>query len=307
MAPPFVISATPSNGSNTVDLKPIISFTWNEELDSNSVSPDLVVLERVSNSELQAFTLEHHIINSRSVLVIYALDDFLDSEAYRVRLLPGFTDLFGNVRTLETSMNFTTANYDYDITNIDNFETQAVNYWWALAGSGSTTGTIAEMTEREFVSEVSVFTETDSTSLRFEYGWDTGADSWLIREYLGGGPGRDVHFNSSNILQAWIFGDGNGNAFRFCVDDNIGGAGAHEVSPWVSVNWYGWKLVSWDMAVDGTGTWIGDGNLDGTLEFDSFQMSYSAGSNNIGTWYIDNLRVVEINIKYVIELTNYST
>jgi len=295
MSPPFVTSSTPSNGSNTVNLKPIVSFVWNEELDSNSVSLDLVVLERVSNSEPQPFTLEHHVINSKSVLVIYATNEFLDSESYRVKLLPGFTDMFGNMRTLETAMTFTTANYDYSVTNIDNFETQSVNYWWTLTGSGSTSGIISELTGRDFVTDVSVFTDVDSISMKIDYGWDMGDDAWLIREYLGGGPSRNIHFNSSNILQAWIFGDGNGNTFRFCVDDNIGGASAHEVSPWIPVNWSGWKLVSWDMAIDGTGTWLGDGNLDGTLEFDSIQMSYTSGNINIGTWYIDNLRVVDRN------------
>jgi hypothetical protein len=49
------------------------------------------------------------------------------------------------------------------------------------------------------------------------------------------------------------------------------------------------------MAVDGTGTWIGDGNLDGTLRFDSFQLTYVPGQPNIGVYYIDELRVVDRN------------
>ena len=295
MSPPFVINSTPSNGSNTVNLRPVINILWNEELDSASVTQDLIMFEMVSNSQPQPYSLEHHVINSKSVIILYTSNDLLDSEAYRVRLLPGFTDLFGNARTLETIMNFSTANYEFNSTTIDNFETSAVNYWWVLLGSGSTTGVLPEITVRDFTTDLSVFTETDSISLQINYGWDTSADSWLIREYLGGGPGRNIHFNSSKILQAWVFGDGNGNTFRFCVDDNIGGPGAHEVSPWYNVNWSGWKLVSWDMAIDGTGTWIGDGNLDGVLEFDSFQFGYTPGNNNIGTYHIDNLRVVDRN------------
>jgi len=302
LSPPFVIASTPLNGSNTVDLKPIINIVWNEELDSANISPDLVVFERVSNSQAQNFTLEHHVINSKSVLTIYATNDLLDNEAYRVRLLPGFKDVFGNTRTLETTMNFSTTHFDYNITNIDNFETAAVNYWWVLTGSGSTTGIITEFCNRDFVTNLSVFSELDSISLKLDYGWDTGASSWLIREYLGGGPGRNVHFTSSKMMQAWVFGDGNGNTFRFCVDDNISGGGAHEVSPWYVVNWYGWKLVNWDMSVDGTGTWIGDGSLDGTLEFDSIQLSYTPGQGNIGTYYVDNLRVVDRNYLDVDEL-----
>jgi len=292
MSAPFVVASTPTNGSNDVSLRPIVDFVWNEELDSALVNEDLAVFERVATGEELPFVMEHYVMDGKSFLVIYTTTELLDSEAYRVRLLPGFTDLSGNARTLETALNFNTANFEYTGVSIDNFETDAVNYWWTLLGSGSTHGVIADLTTRDFSREISVFTETDSISLQINYAWDTGADSWLIREYLGGGPGRNVHFDASQIMQAWVFGDGSGNTFRFCVDDNIGGAGAHEVSPWVSVNWYGWKLVNWDMAVDGTGTWIGDGTLNGNLEFDSFQFSHINGSPTVGTWYIDDLQVV---------------
>ncbi|RKY54770.1 MAG: hypothetical protein DRP89_04590, partial [Candidatus Neomarinimicrobiota bacterium] len=46
---------------------------------------------------------------------------------------------------------------------------------------------------------------------------------------------------------------------------------------------------------DGTGTWIGDGNLDGTLRFDSIQLSYNSEDpdvSNIGQFYFDDLRIV---------------
>lgn len=295
MSAPFVIDAHPNNGSNSVELDPIINMVWNEELDPASVSENLVVLERVSDQQQQAFTLEHHVMDSKSILVIYVTHDLLESEAYRIRLLPGFKDVFGNMRSAETTMNFTTTNFDYSISIIDNFETDATNYWWEPAGSGSTAGTLTDFTNRDFVTDLSVFTETESTSMILDYGWNMGATSWLIREYLGGGPGRDVHFSANKVMQAFVFGDGNGNKFRFCVDDNISGGGAHEVSPWYTIDWYGWGLITWDMSVDGTGTWIGDGRLDGTLEFDSIQLTYTEGQPHIGTYYIDNLRVVDRN------------
>jgi len=302
VSPPFVNATTPLNGSSTVDQKPIINLVWNEELNPNSINSDLVIFERVSNGQVQAFTLEHHVINSRSVLVIYSTNDLLDSEAYRIRLLSGFEDLYGNVRTVETEMNFSTTNFGYQVENIDRFEANAANYWWEITASGSNSGILAPLCTRSFVTDLSVFTAIDNTSLKLSYGWDTNASSWLIREYLSGGPGRDVHFNSNKIMQAFIFGDGNGNKFRFCVDDNISGSGAHEVSPWYIVDWYGWKLVAWDMAVDGTGSWIGDGTLNGTLEFDSIQLSHTPGQSNVGTYYIDNLRVVTRNYLGVDEM-----
>jgi hypothetical protein len=47
------------------------------------------------------------------------------------------------------------------------------------------------------------------------------------------------------------------------------------------------------MTTDGTGTWIGDGRLDGTLRFDSIQLTYNPGSAAEGTIYFDDLRLLK--------------
>jgi hypothetical protein len=138
---------------------------------------------------------------------------------------------------------------------------------------------------------------TNSTaSLQLNYGWDVNASSWLIREYLGdGAPAKKILFDKTYIMQVYIFGDGSGNQFRFCVDDKYPTLAAenHEVSHWFTIDWLGWKLASWDMTNDGTGTWIGDGNLDGTLRLESIQLTYNPGSIATGTFYFDDLRIVK--------------
>ncbi|NQV16033.1 N-acetylmuramoyl-L-alanine amidase [bacterium] len=290
--PPAIVDIYPVSDADLVDLRPIVNIVWDEELEPASIQDDLIKLERLANLQLQETILEHHVIDGKSVLVLYSMDELLDVEPYRVRIFPGFEDLFGNVQGSGTVITFTTSNFDYSITNIDNFENNPLNYWWEIQQSGSNLGIVTEECNRDISIDHTVLSEGSNTSLRINYGWNPSAGSWLIREYLSGGPARDVHFTSSRIMQAFVFGDGNGNKFRFCVDDNIYGAGAHEVSPWYTIDWYGWRLISWDMAVDGTGTWIGDGNLDGTLEFDSIQLSYTPGQPTTGTYYIDELRVV---------------
>jgi hypothetical protein len=131
--------------------------------------------------------------------------------------------------------------------------------------------------------------------MQITYGWDTSAGSWLIREYLSDGPPYQVLFDSGYILQVYVFGDGSGNQLRFAVDDNVPvvSASNHEVSPWYTIDWIGWRQVSWDMTNDGTGTWLGDGKLDGTLRFDSIQFTYSPGSATTGTIYFDDLRLLK--------------
>jgi len=132
-------------------------------------------------------------------------------------------------------------------------------------------------------------------SMKINYHWDVYSSEWLIRIYLSGGNPRNVMFDNSYIMQAYIFGDGSGNAFRFSVDDKVPNAAAenHEVSPWYTIDWIGWKLISWDMTNDSTGTWLGDGQLDGTLRYDSIQMTYNHDGSEIGTIYVDDLRLVK--------------
>ena len=47
------------------------------------------------------------------------------------------------------------------------------------------------------------------------------------------------------------------------------------------------------MSTDGTGSWIGDGNLDGNMRFDSFQLKYNQGQSQFGKIYIDDFRIVD--------------
>ena len=293
ITPPTIISTYPIADAQLVDLRPIISIVWDEELEPESISNDLVKLERLYNLQLQPTILEHHVMNNQSVLVLYTENDLLDSEAYRVRIFPGFEDLFGNVQSGGTAVRFTTSNFDYIATNIDDFENNALVSWWEIQESGSNRGIVTLECSRDISTDVTVLSEGSGTSLRLSYGWDPSASLWLIREYLApGSPPRSIRFAANRIMQAYVFGDGNGNKFRFCIDDDIYGSRGTEVSPWFDINWYGWRLVSWDMTHDGIGSWIGDGSLDGTLEFDSIQLSYTPGQPTSGTYFIDNLRVV---------------
>ncbi len=289
---PVIEDSYPAHESDMVDLRPIFNIIWDEEIYFDNGAPDRVILERSYDQQVQETVLEHHVLNEKSVLVLYAMNDLLSSEPYQVRILPGFQDMFGNMQSSEYTIEFTTSDFDYLVTNIDNFEGGVNSNWWPPSGSGSTSGIDADLTTVSANTTLTAQNIGSNTSMELNYAWNESAGSWLLREYLGGGSPRNVHFTSSKIMQAFIFGDGNGNQFRFCVDDNINASGAHEVSPWYTIDWVGWRLVSWDMSNDGTGTWIGDGTLNGTLEFDSIQLTHVAGQPATGVYYIDDLRVV---------------
>ena len=102
-----------------------------------------------------------------------------------------------------------------------------------------------------------------------------------------------------------IYGDGSQNKFRYALDDNVDPndnfqpGEYHEVSRWITIDWMGWKLISWDLTQGETGTWLGDGNLDGTLRFDSFQLTHEQGNALSGAIYFKNLRLIKKEISKV--------
>jgi hypothetical protein len=137
--------------------------------------------------------------------------------------------------------------------------------------------------------------------MRLDYAWDTTATDWLIRVYLATGAPKDVWFDSTYTVEAYVFGDGSKNGFRFAVDDRVPETSAtnHEVSPWFIIDWIGWRLVSWRPSVDGVGSWLGDGSLDGQLRFDSIQLRHTPGDGAQGILYLDDLRIAKASVSPV--------
>jgi N-acetylmuramoyl-L-alanine amidase len=296
MQAPVLLSVYPPNRSANAELHPIINMLFNEAIDPVSVTPDIFFLERALDNSNVAGTLKHYLVGSQSVLCFFPAQPLMPNENYIAQILPGLKDVVGNVVTSLRSFNFTTgAGGVFRVTNVDDFESNLTGNWWGPQQSGSTTGIVTEKTSRDGNNAFVNLLTQSATAMQVNYGWDTNAGSWLIREYLSGGPPRQVLFDKSYILQVYVFGDGSRNQFRFAVDDNVPveSAANHEVSPWYTIDWIGWRQVSWDMATDGTGTWIGDGRLDGTLRIDSIQLTYNPGSISTGTIYFDDLRLLQ--------------
>ena len=136
--------------------------------------------------------------------------------------------------------------------------------------------------------------------MQISYGWDTSAPSHLIRIYLApGSTPQGVRFNSSYTVQAYVFGDNSGNQFRFMLRD---GSSQLEGSPWFTINWKGWKLVSWNMEEDGVVGWVnGNSSYSGNGYVDSFQLTYTDGANANGFVVIDDFRIVQYGVPTSVE------
>lgn len=283
--PPMVVGIYPTPNSNNVELRPIISLAFDEQVNTATLSGKFNLIRNSNNTNANGI-LRHYVVNNRSVVNFFVTTPLIGNEIYTINLQPGIKDLFGNEIINAINHSFTTGINTYNQVNlIDNFES-GISNWLQPTGSGSTIGVIPSQTNAVLSTTVLNVNTSSSRSMQLNYAWETSASNWLLRHFFN--PTTPT-FNNDVILQAFIFGDGSNNKFRFCVNDV--GPGGHEVSPWYDINWIGWKVVNWNLALGQTGNWIGNNVLEPPLSFDSFQLTYTQGTGNTtGTIYFDDLR-----------------
>ncbi len=292
---PAVLSSYPAaDGSTTgFDVRDVISVVFDELLDPASVTEASFALQQDGAEAAMTFALTD--VNGKTVVSLQGDQELATDSDYQLIIRAGITDTLGNALTEDVVIPFRTAPLRYgDIVKIDDFFTPGD--WWQPNGSGSTVGIIVPNTRFGFSSEVFVPAVTPRRSAYLMYEWDTTAPSHLLREYLAGKAPREVWFDTTYTLQVYLFGDGSGNKFRFALDDGRSGtAAAHEVSQWITIDWYGWRLVEWQLSdPNSVGSWLGNGILDGgDLRIDSFQMTTADGAATSGLIYLDELRVVK--------------
>ena len=295
MIAPDIVSVLPPNVAQDVEILPIINIQFDELLNTEIDLSPYLFLERFQDHSEVPGEFAYYPVYGRSSICYFPDEGLYPNEVYVTRLFSGIMDQFDNMIEVNHSFSFQTGNMDIAITEIDDLEGNMDDYWWAPQSSGSTIGIITDSTWMQPDTQIVSLLYDSNHSMDIGYGWNLSDNEWLIRVYLSGGAPRDVTFNDSKTMQAYVFGDGSGNGFRFCVDDNLPTTSSsnHEVSPWYPIDWIGWKLISWDMDVDGTGDWIGDGTLNGTMRFDSFQLTYTEGQSQFGRIYIDDFCIVD--------------
>ena len=290
-APEIVEYFTDSNEIN-VSLNPAFSYRFNESLDTSTFADlDNKLFLNSKPDSLIPLKMTYYDFDSTSIITLFPTIELSKSQDYTISLSEGINDIHGNSTQFKYQRRFTTiaANYTY-MKILDNFDAGTGNFWEPQA-SGSTTGILTNNTSRESNIDVVYHSTGSLKSMKINYGWDLASSSHLIRLYAGYSSITNTNIYNTQILQSYVFGDGSGNSFRFCVKD---ANSTYEVSPWYNVDWYGWKLVSWDLSKGETGFWFnGDGVLNNPMTFDSFQFTYNQGSPNTGTFYFDDFRIVE--------------
>ncbi len=274
-------------------LDDIITILFDELIDPTTVNDNSVVL--LAGSDTIETKTAVYTVHQQSLVTVQPTASLHQTRWYTVLLDSSIRDTAGNAMDSTVRIDFRTSRLAYaEQQVIESFSVPG--NWWQPNGSGSTTGIVVSNTKWGYTRDVILPADRPKKAAFLTYEWDTTASSWLIREYLAGGSPYNVTFDTTYVLQCYIFGDGSGNKIRFAVDDNVPRTGTafHEVSQWVTIDWYGWRLLEWQLNdPNSVGTWIGDGILDGTLRFDSFQLTYVPGAATSGTLYFDNLRLVK--------------
>jgi len=271
----------------------VITFQFDEIVDENSITDTSMVLTKDGIEVSIDYILNN--LNNQSVLSVQSMDPLENEQNYVLTISQEITDTLGNQMPGDVTLSFRTSAVHYtDITMIENFTFPGS--WWQPDGSGSTVGIIVPNTIFGFTSSPVPPAPRPKKAALLGYEWDPTASDWLIREYLAGGSPRNVLFDTSYVLQCYVFGDGSNNEFRFALDDNVPQSGAinHEVSLWTTIDWVGWRIVEWQLNdPNSVGTWIGNGLLEEALRFDSFQLTHEPGDDISGRVYFDELRLVK--------------
>ncbi len=278
--------------TNDLEIGDVVNIVFDEIISMSSLN--LSSFQILTNGQPIDLNYRFTELNEKSILtLIPEAGTFQPDTEYMLSFDGSIEDVIGNAMN-PLDVPFSTEALQYEeILMIDEFSSISGN--WADPGySGSTIGHLAG-TSFSISSVYYLPGSSPQKSARLNYVWDTGASEHLIREYLSGGPPREVEFDTSYTLQCYIYGDGSHNFFRFALDDNLPAtAGSyHEVSEWIEIDWIGWKLISWNLGSDPVGSWLGNGILEGTLRTDSFQITYDpVNGTPSGAIYFDNYRLI---------------
>ena len=285
-----------TNSSGSFDVEGVVSVLFDELVNPAAINHNNVILKTGATTITKDMQLKT--IGNQSMLNLKTQQALLNNAQYYLTLTQNITDVVGNPMLVDHEIIFTTSDLSYSQkTMIDDFSTEG--NWERPEYSGSTAGVIDSGTSSGYTTMYYLPATTPAKGFFVQYQWDPSATTKLIREYLSGGAPRNVIFDTSYILQVYVWGDGSSNKFRFAIDEGDGTSWPnHEVSKWIEIDWYGWRLVEWNLIdPNSVGTWIGNGILDWPkYRIDSFQLTDAPGSLVYGKIYVDNLRLVKKSI-----------
>ncbi|MGB6649260.1 MAG: Ig-like domain-containing protein [Bacteroidota bacterium] len=282
--PPSLVSVRPAPDETRPTPGDVLNFTFNEPLDQATVNVNNFVL-RASTGALQLRTGEYVEAAGKGGVSLWLPYGTEPGATYTIRL-SNIADTAGNTIPGNTEWEFSIHPDPVTTRSIDSL-TSSVDEWEDPFSSPYTTGVDSA---RFALSALRRFPPGygSGESALLSYAWDTTAAEWLLHLGLDSSRANLVRWGAGgSVLQTYVHGDGSGTLLRFVLDDSLdaspgGTPSGMEVSPWMIVDWVGWRLLEWDHQNDSTGSWVGDGKLDGEIRLNGIQLGYAPGSGMPG-------------------------
>jgi len=132
---------------------------------------------------------------------------------------------------------------------LDDFNTLS-STWWPPSGSGSTAGVDTDVSRAN--RDTGVLSSVESTgSVRMDYRWQETHASPLLRWH---NTAVSPKFSKDNVIQYYLFGDGSKTSVAVVLRN--GGEGDMWRHQLITLDWVGWRLITWDMAKDPTANFL---------------------------------------------------
>ena len=299
---PRILAAFPAPNATGLEQRPLLTVTYDELINPATFVASRVTLTRTSDARSVPVSVTLVRERGQSVLHVVPQQPLQADASHQLAVAPGMADEFGNTVTTEARLTYRVGATGSVYTPIENFDGDFTVNWWQPTQSGSTTATDVNADSTRILRAANVGNPLTGTTgaMELRFGWTASASSAsLIREYLNAGTPFNASFDSTSMLETYVFGDGSGVLFRFSVDDKCGSThgscAGNEVNEWTAVTWKGWRRVTWKMGAGTTARWLGsaDGIVDARAYLDSYQLGYAAGSATFGRLYFDDLRTVK--------------
>lgn len=303
-AAPVLSDQSVKEDDNVSRTNPLIRFVFNEVLNNASVTNDAIILTN-TQGDIIPTTVHHKVISDQSVIHLYPQTSLADNQVYHITISDKITDESGNAFNPQT-IKFTVKEQPLKSNRMfEAFET--LTNWWQPQQSGSSVALVPDQTSAKIVTDIHLNGTDNNASCKLSYGWDLNASgSPYIRFYIPNTAtqNKELKIDPNDIIEMAVYGDGSNTQMRFMIRD---GKNQLEGSPWININWKGWKHVSWDLKNQPSTGWVnGDGTLDAGNPFyiDGIHLRNQAGSAQNGALYFDNLRYIQYAAPVGIESTN---
>ncbi len=297
--PPVMTSIWPA--ANTTQAAPsgLINITFDEPLQQSAITVTNFVVQKVGGAS-QVRTLSYAEENGRGAVMIHLPNGVDPGAGYRFGY-KGVVDLLGN----------STSTTVFDIYD---FSVRPGGYVFSVLDSldAGSSGLVLPTAPSDRIGTDSVRVEGSTARLvglvSPNYGsamvhvvWDTTAGQWFLRvpSDTASSAARARFTSQGTILRAYVYGDGSHSQMRLVIADNVdlfpAGPPEHrEVTPWLTIDWVGWRDVTWDLGTDTLGAGTGNGVLEGTLRFDAVEFRYVQGlSAPSATLFVDHLQLID--------------